>query len=372
MTYPAVNRTGAFGSGRSGEHAAAAKTTIGAVIPILLTQRTPLFLKRYFTIGNNKNPSFPKTASCGILYCALGESTRKWGKKRLGALRMLRNIWTDMVERVSANISVFSVWNIIDILLVTVLIYFTIQLLRRSSAFSVMKGVFFLVLILGLSGIFGLHTLNFLLYSTLQVGVLAAVVLFQPELRKMLGQVGTANLPIGRGGLSSLEKCITDTVDACRSLSWQRQGALIVFERRDPLTDYAETGTVIDAAVTAELLKNIFYPKAPLHDGAVIVSGGRITGAGCMLPLTANQNLSRDLGMRHRAGIGMSESSDAVTVIVSEETGSVSVAAGGMLKRHLAPETLEKLLRLELLPPDPHEGKKGLVSRRIRRKGDGA
>jgi diadenylate cyclase len=231
-----------------------------------------------------------------------------------------------------------------------------------------MKGVFFLLLVLLFSQIFDLHTLNFLLYSTLQVGILAVIVLFQPELRKMLGQVGTtANLPLGRAGVTTMEKCIADTIEACRAFSNERQGALIVFERRTALGDIVETGTVLDAAVTAELLKNIFYPKAPLHDGAVIIQSARITSAASMLPLTDNQTISRDLGMRHRAGIGMSENSDAVVIIISEETGSMSAAIGGMLKRHLAPETLEKLLRLELLPADPRDGKRSLF--RFRKKG---
>lgn len=288
---------------------------------------------------------------------------------------MLKNLFTDITERISSFITVFSVWDAIDILLVAIILYFAFHLLRRSNAFSVMKGVLILLLILAISQIFNLHTLNFILYSTLQVGVLAVIVLFQPELRKMLGQVGsTGNLVVGRGSPSILEKGITEMVEACRVLSWERQGALIVFERRVILTDYAKTGTVIDAAITAELVKNIFYPKAPLHDGAVIVQNGRIIGAGCVLPLTGNVNLSRDLGMRHRAGIGMSENSDAVVVIVSEETGSMSVAVGGMLKRHLAPETLEKLLRLELLPVEPEDRKKGIsgVFSRLWRKGDGA
>jgi diadenylate cyclase len=277
-----------------------------------------------------------------------------------------------MIDRFSAYISVFSISDAVDILLVTIAIYFAIQLLRRSNAIAVMKGVFFLVLVLALSVIFELHALNFLLNSTLQVGVLAVVVLFQPELRKMLGQVGSTNITVGRGGVSSLEKCITATVDACRALSWERQGALIVFERRVVLTDFAETGAAIDAAVTTELLKNIFYPKAPLHDGAAIIQNGRITAAGCMLPLTSNQNLSRDLGMRHRAGIGMSENTDAVVVIVSEETGSMSAAVGGMLKRHLAPETLDKLLRLELLPAEQKEKGLGAVKKRFWKRGDSA
>ena len=139
-----------------------------------------------------------------------------------------------------------------------------------------------------------------------------------------------------------MEQAIGQTVLACTEMSQSRTGALIVFEREILLDDMVRSGTVLDAAVSAELLKNIFFVKAPMHDGAVIVRHGRVLGAGCMLPLSKNVNLSRDLGMRHRAGIGMSENSDAVVVIVSEETGSISVAIGGMLKRHLKPETLEK------------------------------
>ena len=140
------------------------------------------------------------------------------------------------------------------------------------------------------------------------------------------------------------------TTEAYADLSRDKVGALMVFERKNLLDDVIKTGTALDCGVSSELLKNIFWNKAPLHDGAVIVREGRIVGAGCMLPLSKNVNLSRDLGMRHRAGIGMSENSDAVVVIVSEETGSISVAIGGMLKRHLKPETLENLLRNELLP----------------------
>ena len=139
-------------------------------------------------------------------------------------------------------------------------------------------------------------------------------------------------------------------------MSKSRTGALIVFERHIQLDDALRSGTKLDAEVSSELLKNIFFVKAPMHDGAALVRDGRVLGAGCMLPLSRNVNLSRDLGMRHRAGIGMSENSDAVVVLVSEETGSISVAVGGMLKRHLMTETLEQLLRNELLP-QPEEGK---------------
>ena len=149
---------------------------------------------------------------------------------------------------------------------------------------------------------------------------------------------------------NELDSAITQTVDAYTSLSKSKTGELMVFERKNMLDDAIKTGTALDCTVNAELLKNIFWNKAPLHDGAVIVRAGRIVGAGCMLPMSGNVNLSRELGMRHRAGIGASEHTDAVVAIVSEETGSISVAVGGMLKRHLAPGTLERLLRNELLP----------------------
>ena len=156
-----------------------------------------------------------------------------------------------------------------------------------------------------------------------------------------------------------MEQAIDQTVVACTEMAKSRTGVLIVFERKNRLDDLVRSGTTLDAAVSGELLKNIFFVKAPMHDGAVIIRDGRILGAGCMLPLSKNINLSRDLGMRHRAGIGMSETSDAVVVIVSEETGSMSVALGGMLKRHLKPETLEQLLRNELMPqPEEKEEEK--------------
>lgn len=157
------------------------------------------------------------------------------------------------------------------------------------------------------------------------------------------------------GSKNTLEHTISQTVVACTEMSKSRTGVLIVFEREVLLDDLVRSGTILDAAVSSELLKNIFFVKAPMHDGAVIIRQGRILGAGCMLPLSKNVNLSRDLGMRHRAGIGMSENSDAVVVIVSEETGSISVAIGGMLKRHLMPGTLENILRNELLPQEDTE-----------------
>ncbi len=251
--------------------------------------------------------------------------------------------------------------DVLDIAIVSFLVYQLLRLVRRSSAMRVLRGVLLLLVVLWGAQVFELHMLDFLLSNLVQVGLLALVIVFQPELRKMLEQVGSSNIKklFSREMIGAWENAILQVTDACKSLAWSREGALIVFERNVQLGDYIKTGTIVNSDITSELVKNIFYPKAPLHDGAAIVQNARIAGAGCMLPLTNNQNLSRDLGMRHRAGIGISENSDAVVVIVSEESGSISVAIDGMLKRHLTPETLEKLLRNELIPSEEEIKKTG-------------
>ena len=255
-------------------------------------------------------------------------------------------------EQILAQISTIRVMDIIDILLVAFLFYFIISLIRTTQTFKVFMGVVVILLALWISGEMQLYTVNYLLRNAVQIGLLALVVLFQPEIRRFLERIGTGT-PLIRflGGTTSTytENAITQTVLACTDLSRSRTGALIIFERDNRLDDQIRTGTILDAEVTAELLKNIFYPKAPLHDGAVIIRNGRIEAGGCMLPLSENSNLSRDLGMRHRAGIGMSEASDALVVIVSEETGAISVADRGMLKRHLTRDTFEKILRSGLM-----------------------
>ena len=173
-----------------------------------------------------------------------------------------------------------------------------------------------------------------------------------------MGSKGFGKLLAPQAKTSQTERAILQTVDAFASMSKDRIGALVVFERMTILDDCVKSGTVVDAEVSSELLKNIFWPKAPLHDGAVIIRDSRVLSAGCVLPLTGNLNISRDLGTRHRAGIGVSEHSDAVVAIVSEETGAISVAVGGMLKRHLSLETLERLLRNELIPTEEQNTRK--------------
>ena len=242
--------------------------------------------------------------------------------------------------------------DIIDILIVAFLIYKLIGIIRRTNSHKIAKGVVVVLLVLWVSDWLNLTVINFIISKTVEVGLLALVILFQPELRRALERVGSGsimNLFRGDVHVQTIDTAITQTVIACTAMSKNKTGALIVFERLNKLDNQINTGTIVNSDTTAELLKNIFYNKAPLHDGAVIISEGRIAAAGCMLPLSNNQNLSRDLGMRHRAGIGMSEHSDAVVAIVSEETGSVSLAVDGMLKRHLSAETFEKILRNELI-----------------------
>lgn len=243
--------------------------------------------------------------------------------------------------------------DIIDILIVAVIIYKVIDLIRKTSSYNVAKGLFVILIALGLSGVFNLTMINYLLKKVIEIGLIALVIVFQPEIRKLLAKMGSRNFygffSSRANNSSEIESAITQTVLACAQMSATKTGALIIFERNIRINDIMTTGTIIDAETTAELLKNVFYPKAPLHDGALIIRNSRIAAAGCVLPLTANNNLSKDLGMRHRAGIGASEQSDAVVVIVSEETGAISVAIEGMLKRNLSIDTFEKILRNELV-----------------------
>ncbi len=252
-------------------------------------------------------------------------------------------------------LTLIRITDLLDIAIMSFAIYKLLSLVRSTRAENILKGIVIFILTLWLSSLLNLRGINYIMSYVVEWGVLALFIVFQPELRRGLEQLGSRNIRLLRilapqQQSSELERAIDQTVLACTEMSKSRTGVLIVFERKILLNEVLRSGTTLDAAVSSELLKNIFFVKAPMHDGAVIIRNGRIGGAGCMLPLSKNVNLSRDLGMRHRAGIGMSENSDAVVVIVSEETGSISVAIGGMLKRHLMPETLEKLLKNELMP----------------------
>jgi len=279
------------------------------------------------------------------------------------------NSFAGFFRQVGSTLSSIRVIDIIDILLVGALVYFIISLIRKTKTTKVFQGILIVLITLWISGELKMYTINYILRNLVQIGLLALVVLFQPEIRRFLEKLGTGtsiwNYWGDNHGLME-ESVIAQVVMACSDMAETKTDALIIFERDNRLDNQIRTGTIVDGIITAELLKNIFYDKSPLHDGAVIIRDGRLAAAGCMLPLTQNANISRELGMRHRAGIGMSEASDAVVVIVSEETGGISIATEGMLKRHLTKETFEKILRNELIRSGENENS-GMIRRIMRR-----
>ena len=263
------------------------------------------------------------------------------------------------LERSLNLLTTMGVADIIDILVVAYLIYKAIWFVRKTNSYNLAKGIIVFLLVMLLADLFGLKMISFALRKTAELGLIALVILFQPELRRLLERMGSS-FTTSRGEIGTeIDSAIAHTVLACTEMSASRTGALIIFERNVKLNEIMSTGTIINADTNAELIKNIFFNKAPLHDGALIIRDGRIASAGCVLPLTKSTNLSKELGMRHRAGVGLSEQSDAVVVIVSEETGSISVAIDGMLKRHLTSSTLERLLRSELIIEDNDRDQRG-------------
>ena len=260
----------------------------------------------------------------------------------------------DFFKDFAAMLPTIKIMDIIDILVVAFMIYGIISMIQTTGAARIAKSIVIILVLTVVTQLLNMYLMNYLLDKILEIGLIALVIMFQPELRRMLEKLGGKSvrevLSMKKEEQRDIDRVIAQTVSACETMSKERTGVLIVFERDTSLIDYQKSGTVVDAQVSSELLRNIFFTKAALHDGAVIIRNERIAAAGCVLPLTQNRNISSDLGTRHRAGIGMSEVSDAVVVIVSEETGTISVAVGGMLKRHLAPQTLEKLLLNELAP----------------------
>lgn len=252
--------------------------------------------------------------------------------------------------------------DIIDILLLSYLIYKGWKLIRETRAFQLVKGILLLVIAYLIADQLQLKTLTFILTKTFDIGLFALFVIFQPELRRLLEKVGRTKVR-GLGILSiadsddvvtKWEHAIEAVVDSCEELSATTTGALIVIERQTKLGEQIDTGTVLNAVPTRELFGNIFYPKTPLHDGAVIMRNGIILAAACFLPKPQNEEIiNKQLGSRHRAAIGMSENSDAIVIIVSEETGTISVAENGELSRGFTRDSLKKLLRTRLIPEKP-------------------
>ena len=269
----------------------------------------------------------------------------------MGIGQYFLSLWQAIRTGILGTVSSIGVADVLDMLIVAFVLYKFMQFLRRSRLGLVAKSILIIVSVVWLSGRFHLTVVHFATSRAVEMGILALIILFQQEIRQSLERLGRNDITrifgkeekdLGMGDI------IFQTVSACVTLSRKKTGALIVFEREVTLEEEIRTGTALDARVSAELLGNIFYDKAPLHDGAVIVSGKRILSAGCVLPLTDSVNLSRDLGMRHRAAIGISEKSDAVAVVVSEETGAISLAINGKLRRNLSAELFEQTLREEL------------------------
>ena len=265
-------------------------------------------------------------------------------------MEYLQSLWSHLIS--------IQLVDALDIIIVAFLIYKIIPVFKATNTARIAKVVVVILAIAWLTGVAKLHTLNFVLNQFLSIGLLALVILFQPELRRMLDHLSGVKLKKFLGSQKPEQEMvpvISQTVAACEAMSKARIGALIVFARDSVLEEYFKTGTVIDGRVSEQLIRNIFFTNAALHDGAMIIRDGRIAAAGCVLPLSESSRLSLDLGTRHRAAVGMSEVSDAVVVVVSEETGAISVAIDGMLKRHLAPQTLERLLRNELCHEEKQE-----------------
>ena len=264
------------------------------------------------------------------------------------------------------GIKTMGITDLLDVIIVAYLIYKVIWFVRRTNSYNLAKGVVLILIVLWLSYIFHLTMINFLLRRTVELGLIALVVLFQPELRRLLERMGRSFSSKRSVSSTEIEDAISQTVLACTQMSASHTGALLIFERKEKLNSIMTTGTIINSDISAELIKNLFYNKAPLHDGAVIMREGRIAAAGCVLPLTQSTNLSKELGMRHRAGIGLSEQSDAVVIIVSEETGDISLAVEGLLKRHLNGGTLDKLLRTELIRQEEESSTRVKLQKKIR------
>lgn len=262
-----------------------------------------------------------------------------------------------MTDFISNIISGFGVTDVIDVAIVAFVVYKILNFIRETRAEQLVKGLLVLVTATFLSNVLNLYTLNWLLEGTLTLGVIALIIVFQPELRRGLEYIGRSKIIVKHGEISKERaKQITSTIiKAVDYFSVNKVGALILMERETSLNDILETGTPIDAAISEEMLGAIFYSGAPLHDGAAIIRGDRLIAAGCVLPLTQNRTLSKDLGTRHRAGIGITEHSDAIALIVSEETGIISMAIDGKLSRFLDIKTVEKTLLNVYLSQLPDE-----------------
>jgi len=270
-----------------------------------------------------------------------------------------------MIEDITGILMSIGISDIIDIIIVAFLFYKVLGFIKETRAQQLVRGIILVIVAFLLSQIFDLNLLNWLLKSLLTIGLIAVIVIFQPELRRGLERIGRKGIIADQFRNISNEEAI-DTVrkivDAVDDFSTSRTGALIAIERQTSLNDIVETGVVIDAEISVRLLGNLFYEGSPLHDGAVIIRGTRVHAASCVLPLTSRTNIGGNLGTRHRAGVGLSEVSDALVIIVSEESGAISVAQNGEFRRFIDLKTLEKQL-FDIYLSNEDENKEGVVGK---------
>ena len=265
----------------------------------------------------------------------------------------------DFIEKVGNIFALFTLSDAFDILLVTFIIYGAIKLLRDTRAIQLIKGIVLIGVIYIVITALNMEASEYIFQSVFSNIVLVLLILFQPEIRHAFESIGRSNItkkiPIIGGNNAviqddeSVKTAIGEIVKACDEMSEKKIGALMVFEQGTLLGEIIQNGTQVDALISQQMLGNIFYPKSPLHDGAIVIRGNRIISAACILPLTTNQDLSKELGTRHRAALGMSEESDALVVVISEETGAISYASRGELKRDVTKEELERILNAKLL-----------------------
>lgn len=274
----------------------------------------------------------------------------------------MMNTATEYARNFTVRDAIDGTKYIVDISIVSFIVYKLLTVVRETRAWQLIKGIVILLVATQITGWMGLNTINFILRNTMTVGLMAILIVFQPELRGALERIGRSRF----GNLFNFDedsyevrinKSIEEIVKASEELSKTLTGGLVVIERETKLGDIIKTGTVINSSVSAELIRTLFFPYSPLHDGAIIIGDNKIKAAGCLLPLTENRSLSKELGTRHRAALGVTENSDAIVVIVSEETGRISIAFEGILTRNLVPDTLKKSLAKVMLPQKDEKGR---------------
>ena len=284
-------------------------------------------------------------------------------------MTLINYYWQQLIQITTSLFASMRVRNYVDILLVAMLIYYATKVIRQTRANSVLKGFIFLLIMMWASEIAELNTINWLFKQIIGTGTIMLVVLFQPELRRALEQMGRTSFTstlLGNGSNDRSAKLAEhnteEMVHALTNLSRRKVGALIVMEQQTGLKDIVASGTTLDAEISSGLIENIFEPNTPLHDGAVVMNHGRITAAACFLPLSENSSISRELGTRHRAALGISETTDAVVLIVSEETGIISMAREGKLTRYLDSKTLSQIL-MSIFNPNAPAVKRAVANR---------